>query len=309
MRIIITGGSGLIGSRLTAELNKAGYEVIVLSRNPEKKASELAAGTECVGWDCKTTEGWGHLADGAFAIINLAGESIAGEGTIPSRWNDERKQRIVESRIQAGLAVVDAVQAATEKPKLVIQASAVGYYGQVQEDTVFTEESEPANDFLGKTVQLWEDSTEPVEEMGVRRVIVRTGLALSMDGGPLPLLAFQHKVFAGGRLGSGDQWMPWIHMDDEIAAIRFLLEKEDASGPYNLSAPNPVTNKEFSKVLGRVMNRPSLIPAPAFAMRAALGEISTLVLDGQRAVPHRLLEAGYKFKYPDLFYALRNLVK
>lgn len=309
MRVIITGGTGLIGKELAANLTQNGYEVVVLSRTPSQNTGDLPAGVRAHKWDARTAEGWGHLADGAHAIINFAGESIAGTGTIPSRWTDARKRRIHESRVYAGLAVVDAVEAAVEKPKVVIQASAVGYYGQQHGDEIISEDEPPGNDFLGRVGAAWEESTAPVAEMGVRRVITRTGLVLTMEGGPLPITVLPFKLFAGGPLGDGKQWWPWIHMQDEIDAIRFLLEHEDASGPFNLTAPNPVQQKEFAKVLGRVLNRPSLIPAPEIALRLALGEIATLVLDGQRAIPQKLLALGFKFRYPDLFYALRDLLK
>jgi uncharacterized protein (TIGR01777 family) len=309
MRILITGGTGLIGRPLVNALTRDGHEVIVLTRDPKRAAAVLPAGARAHPWDARTATGWGHLADGADAIINLAGESIAGTGKIPSRWTAERRKRIHESRVYAGLAVVDAVEAAAVKPKVLIQASAVGYYGQRSDDVILTEEAPPGQDFLGETCVAWEASTAPVEELGVRRVIIRTGLVLAVEGGPLPLLILQHRLFAGGRLGSGRQYWPWIHLHDEIAAIGFLLTNEKASGPFNLTAPNPVTAAEFSRVLGRVMNRPSLLPAPAFALRLVLGEIATLVLDGQRAVPKKLLDLGFKFRFAELFYALRDLVK
>ncbi len=309
MRILITGGTGLIGRPLVHTLIHDGHEVIVLTRDPQRATTVLPAGARAHAWDARTAEGWGHLADGADAIINLAGESIAGTGKIPSRWTPARRRRIHESRVYAGLAVVDAVEAAAVKPKVLIQASAVGYYGQRSDDVILTEDSPPGQDFLGETCVAWEQSTAPVEELGVRRVIIRTGLVLSPEGGPLPLLILQHRLFAGGRLGSGRQFWPWIHRHDEIAAIRFLLTNEKATGPFNLTAPNPVTAAEFSRVLGRVMSRPSLLPTPAFVMRLALGEIATLVLEGQRAIPKKLLDLGFKFRFSELFYALRDLVK
>jgi hypothetical protein len=309
MRILITGGTGLIGRPLVNALTGDGHEVIVLTRDPKRAAAVLPAAARAHPWDARTADGWGHLADGADAIINLAGESIAGTGTIPSRWTAERRRRIHESRVYAGLAVVDAVEAAAVKPKVLIQASAVGYYGQRRDDVILTEDSPPGRDFLGETCVAWEQSTAPVEELGVRRVIIRTGLVLAREGGPLPLLILQHRLFAGGRLGSGRQYWPWIHLHDEVAAIRFLLSNDKAVGPFNLTAPHPVTAAEFSRVLGRVMSRPSLLPTPAFAMRLVLGDIATLVLDGQRAIPKKLLDLGFKFRFGELFYALRDLVK
>ncbi len=308
MRIIITGGTGLIGKPLTAALVSDGHEVIILSRNPADQAAKLPAGVKVHKWDGRSADGWGHLADGAGAIINLAGESIAGTGSLPSRWSDARKQVIQESRIYAGLAVVDAVEAAGDKPKIVIQASAIGYYGQHTHDSIFSEDSPPGDDFMGQSCVIWEDSTASIAEMGVRRAVIRTGLVQTMAGGPLSFSVFQFKTFTGGRLGGGDQWMSWIHMQDEIAAIRFIMENDQASGAFNLTAPNPVTNKEFTKTLSRVLNRPGFFFVPETAMRLALGEIATLVVDGQRVLPNRLLELGFQFRYPDLFYALRDIL-
>lgn len=309
MRVLITGGPGLIGAPLAASLAQDNHEVIFLARDPSRYNSRLPRGVRAHKWDARTADGWLDLADGAGAIVNLAGESIAGTGRIPSRWTGKRKEAIYTSRVYAGLAVVDAVEAAAEKPKVVIQASAVGYYGQRDDAAILTEASQPGDDFLAKTSVAWEKSTAPVEEMGVRRCIIRTGLVLSnQKGSPLPLTVLPFRFFAGGRLGSGDQYWPWIHLYDEVAAIRFLIENEQASGPFNLSAPTPSTNREYASVLGRVLRRPSILPAPAFALRLALGEISTLVLEGQRAIPKNLLDLGFKFRYSDLFFALRDLL-
>jgi uncharacterized protein (TIGR01777 family) len=307
MRVVITGGTGLIGQELTADLAKDGHEVIVVSRSP-RQAGTLPGSVRFELWDARTAQGWGALVDGADAVVNLAGEPLAGTGFLPSRWTDERKRRIIDSRASAGQAVVEAIKAARKKPGVVIQASAVGYYG-AQGDEDVTEDTPPATDFLGKGCVQWEISTQPVEEMGVRRAIMRTGILLSAKGGVLPRLALPFKLFAGGPLGSGRQQLPWIHMADEIAAIRFLMETSAASGAFNLSAPNPMNNREFSRTLGRVLNRPSYFPMPGFAFQIAFGEVSEVVLTGQRALPKRLLDLGFKFKFTDLEAALRDLYK
>jgi len=306
MRAIITGGTGLIGSRLAASLAQAGHEVIVLSRNPDKHA--LPQGVRAEKWDARTAAGWGHLADGAGAIINLAGENISGTGALPARWTTERKQRIAESRLHAGQAVVEAVRQAANKPEVVYQASGSDYYGWG--DRLFTENDAAGDAFLASVVtDAWEPATAAVEAMGVRRVIGRQGPVMSMDGGPLPFSVFQFKLFAGGRLGSGNQWMSWIHIEDAVRAIQYLVGNKQAQGVYNIAAPNPVTNKEFTQVLGQVMGRPTLIPAPAFALKLALGEISALVLEGQRIDVQKLRELGFTFNYPDLRLALLDLLK
>ncbi|MBZ0290870.1 MAG: TIGR01777 family oxidoreductase [Anaerolineae bacterium] len=305
MRIIITGGTGLIGRHLANSLIKDGHEVIVLSRSP-KLAEGLAQGVRVEGWDAKTAKGWGTLADGADAIVNLAGASLAGDHFFPTRWTDDYKKLIIESRINAGKAVNEAVEQAAQKPRVVIQSSAVGYYGAHGAEPI-TEDMPPGSDFPAKVCIDWEKSTEAVEKMGVRRAIIRTGVVLSFESGALARLALPFRLFAGGPLGSGRQPFPWIHPDDEIGAIRFLIDTPTASGPFNLSAPNPLTNGEFARLLGRVMGRPSLIPVPGFVFNMMFGEVASIVLEGQRAIPKRLLDMGYSFKFPEAEAALRDL--
>lgn len=302
MRVIVTGGSGLIGKPLCAALVSAGHETIVLSRNPSQ-VKGMPPGVRLEKWDGQSAAGWDALADGAHAIVNLAGEGIAD-----GRWSDERKERILASRVQAGKAVVQAIEQAANKPKLLIQASAVGYYGPRQ-DEVITEASSPGGDYLARVCFEWEAASAPVTKMGVRRAIIRTGIVLSNEGGAFPRLVLPFRLFAGGPLGSGKQWYPWIHIDDQVRAMLFLLQHESAGGPFNLSAPNPVTNKEMATAIGKVTGRPAFMPAPAFALQTALGEMATVVLDGQRAIPQRLLELGFTFKYPTIEEALKALLK
>ena len=301
MRTLITGGSGLIGRALAGELAAAGHEVLVLTRDPER-AGTLPSGARAVAWDARTAAGWGTLADGARAIVNLAGENL-GAG----RWTEERKRRIRERRLDAGRAVVEAVRAAAQPPSVLIQASAVGYYGP-RGDEPLPESTPPGNDFLAGLAREWEASTAPVEALGVRRAVIRTGVVLSPQGGALPQLLPPFRLFVGGPLGSGRQGVPWIHLEDEVGAIRFLIEQDGAAGPFNLAAPNPPSNAEFSRALGKVLGRPALLPAPALALRLLLGEMATVVLNGQRAVPQALLAQGYSFRFPDLEGALRDLL-
>jgi uncharacterized protein (TIGR01777 family) len=302
MRIIITGGSGLIGRALSASLAADGHQVILLSRTPER-ATGLPVGVRAAGWDGHTAAGWGSLADGAEAIVNLAGESIAA-----GRWTPERKRRIRDSRLNAGRAVLEAVQAAADRPQVVVQASAVGYYGPCGDEEI-TEQTPPGDDFLAQAVVVeWEASTAPVEALGVRRAVIRTGVVLSKDGGALPRLLLPFKLLAGEPLGSGRQWFPWIHIADEVRAIRFLIDSQAADGPFNLSAPNPLTNAEFSRALGRVLGRPSFLPTPTPVLRLLFGEMATVLLDGQRALPVRLLDLGFTFRFPEAESALRDLL-
>ncbi len=301
MRIIITGGTGLIGRQLAGSLLQDNHEVIVLTRTPDRR-SGLPASVRVVGWDGRSAAGWGQYADGAGAIVNLAGAGIAD-----SRWSEQRKREIVESRVNAGKAVVEAVQAATNKPSVVIQSSAVGYYGS-RGSELLSEESAPGNDFLADVCIDWEKSTEAVEALGVRRPVIRTGIVLSTEGGALPKMLLPFKFFAGGKLGDGRQYFPWIHMADEVGAIRFLMDTAQASGPFNLAAPNPPSNAAFVKAVGEAMGRPSAVPAPGFALKAAFGEMSTVLLDGQRAEPKRLLALGYRFRFTDPVAAVRDVL-
>ncbi len=307
MRYIITGGTGVIGTALTTSLVADGHEVIILSRDPAHH--QLPAGVQGVKWDARTADGWGHLADGAFAIINLAGESIGGSGTIPlpGTWSAERKERIKNSRLWAGEAIVAAVAEATVRPEVVFQISGIDYYPS--SDELMTEESERGRQFLADVVaDYWEPSTEPVEAMGVRRVVGRTAPLLNLETGPLPASLLQFKLFAGGRLGSGKQWFSWIHTEDAVRAIRFLTEMSAARGIYNLAAPDPVTNEEFTRVLGKVMNRPAFLPVPEFALKLLLGEVAALVLEGRPVSSKKLQAVGFKFKFPKLEEALLDIL-
>lgn len=307
MRYIITGGSGVIGTALSTSLAADGHEVIALSRDPANR--QWPSGVRGVKWDGRTADGWGEEVEGAFAVINLAGENIGGSGTIPlpGTWSDERKRRIKESRRLAGEAVVAAVAAATEKPRVVFQMSGIDYYPAT--DAVMTEESGRGSLFPAEVAaDYWEPSTAPVEEMGVRRVIARTAPLLNLETGPLPASLLQFRLFAGGRLGSGRQWFAWIHTTDTVRAIRFLTDNEEARGVYNLAAPDPVTNAEFTRVLGRVMGRPTLLPVPEFALKLLLGEVATLVLEGRRVSVDKLQALGFTFLFPTLAAALRDIL-
>jgi uncharacterized protein (TIGR01777 family) len=301
MRVIITGGTGLIGRPLAASLVSDHHQVIVLSRDPARVRG-LPSAVQVVHWDGRSAAGWGQLVEGAGAIVNLAGENIGDE-----RWTAARRQSIRESRTNAGQAVVEAVVAAAEKPGVVIQSSAVGYYG-THGDEKLSEETPAGHDFLAQVAVDWENSTAAVEAAGVRRVLIRTGVVLAREGGAFPRMLLPFRLFAGGPYGNGRQWFPWIHLADEVGAIRFLIENRAAHGPFNLSAPSPLTNRQFATVLGRVLHRPSLLPVPAFVFRLLFGEMATVILDGQRALPSRLLQLGYTFQYPTAAAALRNVL-
>jgi uncharacterized protein (TIGR01777 family) len=306
MRVVITGGSGLIGWALARHLGASGYDAVVLTRSVSR-VGPLTPGVRAHEWDGLTAKGWTELLDEETSIVHLAGESIAS-----GRWTEERKRRIRDSRVLSGKAVAEAIRQAPRKPRALLQGSAVGYYGPRGDEEIL-EGQPPGRGFLADVCVDWEGSTAEVEALGVRRVILRTGVVLAKEGGALPRMALPFRLLAGAPLGSGRQWLPWIHRTDEVGAIRFL-EHEDAQGPFNLVAPKPVTNRDFGDVLERVLRRPSPlqalglgVPAPVF--RAMLGEMADAVLDSQRVIPSRLLQLGYLFRFPDLDSALRDLMK
>ncbi len=301
MHVLIAGGTGTIGQRLVDNLFDHGHIVTVLSRQKYKPAN-LPAKLKFAQWDGKTATGWAHHLENVDAIVNLAGAGIADE-----RWTTERKQLILDSRVNAGKAITEAIQAATNKPKVLIQSSAVGYYGP-RGDEVITESSQPGDDYLAQVCRAWEDSTKAAEEMGVRRAIIRTGVVLDMAGGAFPRMLVPFRMFVGGPIGMGLQWFPWIHFLDEADAIRFLIENEPAGGPFNLTAPNPLRNRDFVRIIGRVMSRPAFAPVPSPVLKLVFGEMATVLLDGQRVIPERLQELGYEFKFPTAEEALRNLL-
>ncbi len=307
MRALITGGTGLIGSELTNNLCADGHEVIILSRSEHVNVF-LPSRANVVRWDGRTSNGWGHLINEVDAIINLAGESIAGANPVAGRWTAARKQRILESRVHAGQAIQQALQAATKRPEVWVQGSAVGYYGP-RGDEIVTEDTAPGNDFLANVCKQWEASAAGAEALGVRVAIVRTGVVLSSGGGALPFMTLPFRFFVGGPLGSGKQYVPWIHEEDQVAAIRFLIEHPGQRGAFNLSAPQPLTSAAFSQAIGRALRRPSYMPAPAFAFKLAFGELATLLVDGQREIPRRLQQSGFRFKYEDADSALKDLLR
>lgn len=303
-RMIITGGSGQMGRALAADLAKDGYDIVLLSRAPSKVAG-LPNGVRAEKWDGRTAEGWGQLANGAAAIINLAGENI-GIPPIPW-WLPGRRERIRASRVNSGRAIVEAVRAATEKPRVVVQASGINFYG-LRGDQIVAETESAGDDFAARVCVEWEAATAEVETLGVRRVVIRTAPNLTKRGGILFYLALPFKMFVGGPIGNGKQWFSWIHAVDQVRAIRFLIDNENARGVYNLSAPDPKTNAEFGRLLARGLKRPYWFPTPALVMRLAFGELGDkLLLGSLRVLPQRLQEAGFKFQFADAESALKDL--
>jgi uncharacterized protein (TIGR01777 family) len=300
MKIVVAGGTGFIGSRLVALLAAGRNDVVVLTRDPERAGRDSAPTIRYLGWDARHPGPWAHELSGADAVINLVGESIAGWP-----WTGERKRRVLESRIHATRAIVQALGSATPPPRTMISASAVNYYDASAAGTV-TESSPPGTGFLSGVCVAWEREALPAVEMGVRLVTLRIGIVLDQSQGALARLLLPFRMFVGGPLGSGRQWFPWIHTDDVVKVIMTALERQDLAGPLNLTAPGIVTMEAFSSRLGQVLRRPSWLRVPGFILRLLLGEMSVLVLDGARVVPEKLLAAGYRFRFPELEEALRD---
>jgi len=296
MKFVIAGGTGLIGSALCSALLEKGHSLTVLTRSPV--TSMPASNKKWRTWNPPSPGPWEEAVDGADAVVNLAGEPIAAK-----RWSETQKKKIRSSRIDTTRALVAAIAKASKKPGLLLNASATGYYGP-RGDEVLTEESPPGNDFLARVCVEWEGEAKKAEDHGVRVIRLRTGIVLARGGGALAKMAPPFKFFAGGPLGSGKQWLSWIHIEDEVGLIVFLLEHPEARGPINSVAPNPVTMKVFCQTLGQVMRRPCWAPVPAFVLRLALGEMAEMLLTGQRVAPAAAQRLDYKFRYPALHEAL-----
>lgn len=298
MRTIILGGTGFIGSALARLLVAQGNEVVVPSRRPEKVPMVLGAQVRGAPFDGKTGAGWADFITPETGIVNLAGENIAA-----GRWTPEVKARIEKSRLAAGAAVLDAIARADAPPAVLVQASAVGYYGARGPEPV-DESAGPGDNFLSRVAVGWEASTQGAEALGVRRAVIRTSMVLG-PGGALEKMLPPFRLGLGGPLGVGTQMVPFIHLDDEAGAIAFLLHTPGLSGPFNLAAPQAVDSRGFARALGRALGRPAFLPAPAFALKLLLGQMAQeVLLSGVNAVPARLLAAGYRFRHPTLAGAL-----
>jgi uncharacterized protein len=276
MKVVIAGASGLIGTRLLAALRARGDEAVALPRFGSSPWS----------------------VDGVDAVVNLAGANVSGK-----RWSEAYKKELIESRVQPTKALVEAIRKAVKKPRVLVNASAVGYYGDGK-DELITESSPAGRDFLASLVVAWEAEAA---KSPIRTVMPRTGIVLAPNGGALTKMVPPFKAFVGGPIGSGKQWFPWIHLQDEVDAILFSLDHQTLQGPVNLAAPGIVDMKDFAKALGRALHRPSWAPVPAPALRLAVGEFAEALLSGQRAIPKKLESAGFKFKFPTLDAALADI--
>ena len=317
MNILITGGTGFIGGALSQELKSVGHNVIITTRRQQIDSKEKLT------WNPASLIP-PDIISKFDAVINLAGESIAS-----GRWTRKRKELLLSSRVNTTHALVESMKqiplnpwsplAPPEAgkppllkgdrgglPKVLISASAIGYYG-AHGDEYVTEDTPPASDFLAEVCKAWEAEALKAQELGVRVVLARIGGVLESDGGALPKMMIPFKFFFGGHIGNGKQWFSWIHRDDIAGIIKYALENNSISGPVNLTAPEPVTNKEFSSALAKALSRPSWLPVPGFMVKITLGELGGVLLTGQRVVPEKILTAGYKFKYPDVDEALKAI--
>jgi len=295
MKIAISGGTGLVGKALSSELIRNGHEVIILTRSKINSS----ANPQFVQWlnDGDQPE---KALEGIDAIVNLAG------ATINSRWTDEYKRKILESRLRATSEIIRIIGKLKLKPEVLINASAVGYYG-TSVTAEFSEQSAQGNDFLAETVARWEAAANAAKDLGVRVVLCRFGVVLDKKGGALPRMVLPYKLFGGGKIGSGQQWLSWIHIKDVVGGIIFAIEKKQLSGPVNFSSPESVKMDQFGKTLAKVIHRPHWMPVPSVMLKLLLGEMSILVLEGQRVLPEKLLSAGYVFRFPHLQEALNDI--
>ncbi len=302
MKWVVTGGTGFIGAAVVRELRTRGEEVVVLSREARAEAS----GVRYAAWTPGKDGPWTRELDGAFAVVHLA-----GAGIMDARWTPERKREIKESRVVSTELLAEAMARAEEKPRVFVSGSAVGIYGGrlhgPDADEELEEGAPHGADFLAQICEAWEAAAEPARSAGVRVVHPRIGVVLGKGGGALVEMARPFRAFVGGPLGDGGQWVSWIHLDDAVAALLFPASATSFTGPYNVTAPRPVTQRELARALGAAMHRPAILPAPAAAIRLALGERADAVLLGQRVVPRRLEAADFTFRYRDIDSALKSL--
>lgn len=312
MKVIVSGGTGFVGTYLTRALLQRGDSVVIVSRNPEKSARRtnrqfpgIPAGIvseklSFTGWDERSLATAVSSAD---AIVNLAGSNL-----FEKRWNDKVRQEIISSRVDATASIVQAIQSAERKPEVFVSASAVGYYGNRGEEKL-TEQSTPGRDFLAEVCKVWEEEAEKCAGSGVRLVIPRIGIVQQTDNGALQKMLLPFRLGIGGPLGNGRQYYPWIHMDDTVGLLLFALDRKDISGALNVVAPDPSTMRDFATALGMVMKRPSFFEVPEFALRIAVGESASAIVASHRVIPQKALDAGYEFRFPDVRRALSNILR
>lgn len=327
-RVVVTGATGLIGKRVCARLAEKGYAVVVFARDAGAARRSIPEASEYVTYSASESGPWASAIDGAYGVINLAGANNFGR-----RWSEAYKREIHDSRVLGTRGLVNAMRDASVKPEVFVSGSAVGIYG-FRDDTRLDENASLGDDFLARVCKDWEAEAKGAEQLGVRTVLVRTGVVLGGEepglpwpftlkgispsrpgfildfkNGALPLMALPFRFFIGGPIGSGRQWFSWIHLDDQVELLIMALEDEQLSGPLNATAPEPLTNRDFSRTLGLVLGRPSWLPLPGFALKLLLGEVADMLAEGQRVVPAKAQAAGYGFRYPTAEAALRQLVR
>ena len=295
MNVLIAGGSGFLGTALKDSLLKANHDVFILTRHASKNTRQIQ-------WDGKTSNGWGQLINDMDAVVNLT-----GFGLEHWPWTKRQKQRFVDSRTLPGLALVSAIQGASRRPRVFLQTSGVNRYG-LRGKGLADESTPPGDDFLAQLTVKWEEATQPVEQLGVRRVITRNAVVLGRRSGLFPLMALAPRLFLGGKFGGGQQAMPWIHIEDQTNAMRFLLESENARGPFNLISPEPTSNAEFMRVVCKILHRPYWFHVPSLLLRLVLGEMSVLLTEGRYSQPKHLIELGFQFQFGKLEDAMKNLL-
>jgi uncharacterized protein (TIGR01777 family) len=300
MKLLITGGTGFVGGQLTSRLIQEGHEVTILTRSL-KGAKEAPSGISYLEGDPTKKGPWQEAIQNHDAVINLAGASIF------SKWTAEHKKAIRESRVNTTRNIVEGIPSHSERPFALFSTSAVGYYGFCGDEEL-TEESPPGSDFLARIAVEWEEEALKAREKGARVVITRFGIVLGEKGGALGQMVPLFKKYIGGPIGSGKQWFSWVHIKDLAEAFPFLLKHPEISGPVNLCSPNPVRNRDLAKALGKALHRPSFMPAPGFMIKLVLGEFGSVILEGQRVIPKKLLKKGFVFRYADIDKALQSIV-
>ncbi|MFA5806003.1 MAG: TIGR01777 family oxidoreductase [Melioribacteraceae bacterium] len=300
-KIVITGATGFLGKRITEELIARGDEVTIFTRSVKNAKQKISNAYDYVEWNPELNN-WYQKMEDKDAVVHLAGENVMAK-----RWNVKHKKNILSSRVEGTRSLVSAIGQLKYKPKVFISASAIGYYGN--SESPVNEDSEPGRDFLAEVVNAWEIEASQVELYRVRRVSIRTGIVLDTNEGALVPMINQFKFFAGGPIGSGEQWFPWIHIDDVVKIFLFAIDNQKVSGALNASSPNPLRMNEFCKILGSVMHRPSFFRVPVFILKIIFGEAAEILLSGAQVIPEKTIKAGYNFRFETAEEALKNLLK
>ncbi len=302
-KVIVTGATGLIGRQLCRRLADQGYHVIIFSRDPQSARRKVPTAQEFIAWTPAEQGPWAGALDGVYGVINLAGAPVFGK-----RWNASYKAEIHDSRVVGTRGLVNAMRAAQRKPQVFVSGSAIGYYG-ARDDTPLDESAAPGDDFMARVCVDWEAEALKAQAEGIRTVVVRTGIVLSTEEGALPQLLLPFRMFVGGPILPGSQWVSWIHIDDEVGLLMQALEDQRVNGPLNATAAQPLRNRDFAATLGRVYGTPSWLPVPSFGLHIVLGEVTNTLATGQRVLPHKSQDLGYAFAYTTAEAALRELLK